>query len=79
MSYKLMNILIGSIYFLAAAVTFSCQRVILDMFVTNPTGFNLGGYLFQHYNDLSLLVLAVIFLCIGVFFTFFSKIGKPQQ
>lgn len=81
MNYKLINILIGSIYFFAAAVTFSCQRIIIDMYniLPLPSGtYNKGGLLFQDSNDLILLILSIFFFCLGVYFTFFSEIGKPK-
>lgn len=82
MKYKLINVLIGSIYFLAAAVTFSCQRIIMDMYciLPLPSGtYNKGGLFFQDTNDFILLILSIIFFGLGIYFTFFSKIGKPKE
>lgn len=41
-----------------------------------PSGtYNKGGIFFQDSNDLLLLILSIFFFCLGIYFTFFSKIN----
>lgn len=84
MNYKSFNILIGSIFILAFSVTFSAQRIIMDIYPANAkcglSGFRNQGWIFWNtYNDLMLLILSIIFLIIGIYFIFLSKIGKPKE
>ena len=84
MDRKLINILIGSIYFLMATVAFAAQRIICEMYQANTymghlDGFhNLGGLLFNWYSDLVLLLLATVFFGVGIYFTFFRSRKKPK-
>ena len=82
--YKLLNILIGSIYFLASVIVFVSQRIICEMYQANMYAgrldevHNLGGLLYNWYSDLLLYPLSALLFVIGIYFTFFSSIGEPK-
>ena len=83
-SPKLIRRLIGCIYFVTAAIIYSIQVAINVLYYGIidyvPFDYFSGAtILWSRPSDMFLFFLAVLFCVLGIYYTFFSKLGEPKN
>ena len=78
---KLVRRLIGCVYFVAAVIVYGIQVMINVLYAgfsasLPPNYFSSGGNIFwSRTADMILFFLAILFFILGIYYTFFSKLG----